>query len=195
MKHITKQSILLFVCKTGVKVNGFVCKGYITAEDFFFAGLAKAGQINSSVGSIGTAANVMKIPGLNALGLSMSRIDYAPGGLNPPHTHPRASEIVFVLEGELEMGFITTSNVLISKKIKQGQIFVFPKGLIHYQKNNGNVPAAVIAAFNSQYPGVQPIGPSLFAASPPVPDYVLAKALQIDNTEVEKFKTKFAPKK
>ncbi|WZZ19648.1 hypothetical protein YC2023_112737 [Brassica napus] len=37
-----------------------------------------------------------KIPGLNTLSVSLARIDYAPGGLNPPHTHPRTTE------GELE---------------------------------------------------------------------------------------------
>ncbi|XP_048596561.1 germin-like protein subfamily 2 member 2 [Brassica napus] len=45
-----------------------------------------------------------KIPGLNTLSVSLARIDYAPGGLNPPHTHPRTTE------GELEVGFITTKN-------------------------------------------------------------------------------------
>jgi hypothetical protein len=29
---------------------------------------------------------------------------------------------------------------------------VFPKGLVHFQKNNANVPAAVLSAFNSQLP-------------------------------------------
>jgi len=36
--------------------------------------------------------------------VSLSRIDYAPGGLNPPHTHPRATELVFVLYGTLDVG-------------------------------------------------------------------------------------------
>lgn len=136
-----------------------------------------------------------KVPGLNTLGVSLSRIDYAPGGLNPPHTHPRATEIVFVLEGQLDVGFITTSNLLISKSIKKGEIFVFPKGLVHYQKNNGKVPAAVISAFNSQLPGTQSIAVTLFAAFPPVPDNVLTKAFQIGTKEVEKIKSRLVTKK
>ncbi|KAL2536901.1 Germin-like protein subfamily 2 member 4 [Forsythia ovata] len=177
-----------------VKVNGFACKSNATAEDFFFAGIAKAGATNNSVGSLVTGANVQKIPGLNTLGVSLSRIDYAPGGLNPPHTHPRATEIVFVLKGELNVGFITTANVLYSKSIKKGEVFVFPKGLVHFQKNNGKVPAAVIAAFNSQLPGTQSIAATLFAASPPVPDNVLTKAFQVGTKEIEKIKSRFAPK-
>jgi quercetin dioxygenase-like cupin family protein len=182
----------------GIKVNGFACKdeANVTAADFFFEGLGKAGVINNSVGSIVTAANVDKIPGLNTLGVSLARIDYAPGGgLNPPHTHPRATEIVFVLDGELDVGFITTANKLVSKTIKKGEIFVFPKALVHFQKNNGDKAAAVISAFNSQLPGTQSIAATLFTATPSVPDDVLTKAFQVGTKEIDKIKSKLAPKK
>lgn len=178
-----------------MKVNGYPCKSNVTADDFFFEGLAKAGATNNSAGSGVTGANVQKIPGLNTLGVSLARIDYAPGGLNPPHTHPRATEIVFVLEGKLDVGFITTANVLISKTIKKGDVFVFPKALVHFQKNNGKSKAAVIAAFNSQLPGTQSIAATLFAATPAVPTDVLAKAFRIGTKDIENIKTKFAPKK
>ena len=189
------QDVCVADLSSGVKVNGFTCKENVSAEDFFFVGLAKTGLTNNTFGSLVTAANVQKIPGLNTLGVSMSRIDYAPGGLNPPHTHPRATEMVFVLEGQLDVGFITTANVLISKTIKVGETFVFPKGLVHFQKNNGQVPAAVIAAFNSQLPGTQSIAATLFSAQPPVPDHVLTKAFQVGTKEVRKIKSRFAPKK
>lgn len=190
------QDLCVADLSVGLKVNGFACKEStkVNATDFFFAGLATAGSTNNTMGSLVTAANVQKIPGLNTLGVSLSRIDYAPGGLNPPHTHPRATEVVFVLEGELDVGFITTANVLISKTIKKGEIFVFPKGLVHFQKNNGADPAAVIAAFNSQFPGTQSIAATLFAATPPVPDHVLTTAFQIGTKVVEKIKTRLAPK-
>ncbi|KAK6916044.1 Cupin 1 [Dillenia turbinata] len=98
----------------------------------------------------------MQIPRLNIMGLSMVRIDYKPGGLNPRHTHSRGTKIIFVLEGELEVGFITTADVLITKTIKKGEIFMFLRGLIHFQKNNnGDKLATVIAAFNNQLPGTQ----------------------------------------
>ncbi|MBA0686070.1 hypothetical protein Goari_013691, partial [Gossypium aridum] len=63
----------------------------VTEVDFFFGGLANSAVINNLVGSVITTANVEKIPGLNTLGVSLARIDYQPDGLNPPHTHPRAS--------------------------------------------------------------------------------------------------------
>ncbi|KAF7126558.1 hypothetical protein RHSIM_Rhsim11G0109700 [Rhododendron simsii] len=175
-----------------VKMNGFACKASFSASDFFFAGLAMPKPANNMLGSTVTPANVMQIPGLNTLGVSMARVDFGPGGLNPPHTHPRATEILFVLYGELDVGFITTANVLVSMTIKQGDIFTFPKGLVHFQINNGSGPAAAIAAFDSQNPGVQAIATTLFAAMPPVSDSVLSKAFQISNQEVDAIKSKFA---
>ncbi|GAB4847775.1 Germin-like protein sub 2 member 4 [Ancistrocladus abbreviatus] len=191
------QDLCVADASSVVKVNGFTCKpiANVTAEDFFFAGIAKPGATNNTYGSLVTLANVDKIPGLNTLGVSMARIDYGPGGLNPPHTHPRATEMVFVLYGELDVGFITTSNMLFSKHIKEGETFVFPRGLVHFQKNNMDKPAAVISAFNGQLPGTQSIALTLFTSSPPVPENVLTQAFQIGTKEVEKIKSNLAPKK
>ncbi|XP_038877903.1 germin-like protein subfamily 2 member 4 [Benincasa hispida] len=200
--HASEPDALQDLCvaetSKGIKVNGFPCKEdtNITASDFFFAGLAKPAAINNSVGSAVTLANVDKIPGLNTLGISFARIDYSPdGGLNPPHIHPRATEIVFVLDGELDVGFITTANKLISKTIKKGEIFVFPKGLLHFQQNKKDKPASVIAAFNSQLPGTLSVAAALFSSSPPVDDGVLARTFQIGADEVGEIKSKIAPKK
>ncbi|KAG5525583.1 hypothetical protein RHGRI_032024 [Rhododendron griersonianum] len=171
-------------------MNGFACKANFSASDFSFAGLAIPQPTNNTLGSIVTFADVTQIPGLNTLGVSMARLDFAPGGLNQPHTHQRGSEVLFVLYGELDAGFITTDNVLVSKTIKQGEIFTFPRGLVHFQINNGRGPVAAIAAFNSQYPGRQDIATSLFAATPPIPDSVLSKAFQISYQEVDAIKSK-----
>ncbi|KAJ6775673.1 GERMIN-LIKE PROTEIN [Salix purpurea] len=159
------QDVCVADLSSGVKVNGFTCKENISAEDFFFVGLAKPGLTNNTFGSLVTAANVQKDPRTQHLG------------------------------GQLDVGFITTANVLISKTIKVGETFVFPKGLVHFQKNNGQVPAAVIAAFNSQLPGTQSIAATLFSAQPPVPDHVLTMAFQVGTKEVRKIKSRFAPKK
>ncbi|KAJ6384739.1 hypothetical protein OIU78_027931 [Salix suchowensis] len=43
--------------------------------------------------------------------------------------------------------------------------------------------------------GTQTIAATLFAAQPPVPDNVLTKAFQVGAKEVQKIKSKFAPKK
>ncbi|CAO2830453.1 unnamed protein product [Amaranthus hypochondriacus] len=191
------QDVCVADTTSGVKLNGFACKNAanITADDFFFSGISKPGLTNNTMGSLVTGANAEKIPGLNTLGVSMGRIDFGPGGLNPPHTHPRATEMIFVLYGELDVGFITTSNKLISKHIKIGETFVFPRGLVHFQKNNGKKPAAVVTAFNSQLPGTQSIAATLFTSTPPVPNNVLTMAFQVGTKQVEKIRAKLAPKK
>ncbi|MBC2899429.1 hypothetical protein CFC21_112269 [Triticum aestivum] len=78
-----------------VFVNGFACKDpkTVVVEDFLFSGLHMAGNMSNKQGSAVSAVNVAHIPGLNTLGISLARVDYAPYGQNPPHIHPRASEI------------------------------------------------------------------------------------------------------
>ena len=118
-----------------------------TPNDFFFSGLRLPGNTSNKLGSMVTPANVAQIPGLNTLGVSLARVDYAPYGLNPPHIHPRATEILTVLEGTLYVGFVTSNpeNRLISKVLYKGDVFVFPQGLIHFQLNVGTTNAVAIA--------------------------------------------------
>ncbi|KAJ6349401.1 hypothetical protein OIU77_006898 [Salix suchowensis] len=74
----------------GVFVNGKFCKDpkLVSENDFFFPGLNIPRNTSNPVGSTVTPVNVVQIPGLNTLGISLVRIDYAPyGGLNPP-PHP-----------------------------------------------------------------------------------------------------------
>ncbi|URE06161.1 germin-like protein [Musa troglodytarum] len=173
-----------------VLVNGFVCKDpmQVTAEDFFAMGLDKAGNTENKVGSMVTAVNVNKLAGLNTLGISMVRIDYAPRGLNPPHTHPRATEILTVIEGQLLVGFVTSNtdngNRLFTKMLKKGDVFVFPEGLIHFQFNPGHKTVA-IGALSSQNPGTITIANAVFGSKPPISDDVLAKAFQVDKKTVD----------
>jgi quercetin dioxygenase-like cupin family protein len=84
----------------------------VTANDFFSDVLSRPGNTGNPVGSAVTTANVEKVSGLNTLGVSTSRVDYAPWGVNPPHTHPRATEIIYVLEGSLDVAFVTTGGNL-----------------------------------------------------------------------------------
>jgi quercetin dioxygenase-like cupin family protein len=179
-----------------LRLNGFPCKRpeNVTADDFSSNVLATAGDTGNAAGSAVTAANVGKLPGLNTLGVSMARIDYAPWGVNPPHVHPRATEMILVLQGTLDVGFVTTVNRLYARTVSKGQAFVFPRGLVHYQRNNGNTSAVAVSAFNSQLPGTQSVAETLFGASPPVPTDVLARAFQIDGGLVQGIKSKFPPK-
>ena len=176
-----------------VTINGFACKRDASAHDFFFDGLVNPRSTDNIYKATVTLVMVQNFTGLNTMGMTLGRIDFAPGGLNPPHSHPRASEIFFLMEGKLDVAFITTDNKLYSKTVKSGEQFVFPRGLMHYQINNGKVPAVAFAIFNSQSPGVQRAATALFASSPSVPNPVLAKAFGIGINEVKKIKSRLAP--
>ncbi|TYH45801.1 hypothetical protein ES332_D11G291300v1 [Gossypium tomentosum] len=158
------------------------------------AGLNIPRNTSNPVGSTVTPVNVAQIPGLNTLGISLVRIDYAPnGGLNPPHTHPRATEILVVVEGTLYVGFVTsnTDNRLITKVLYPGDVFVFPIGLIHFQFNVGKTNAVAFAALSSQNPGVITVANAVFGSNPPINPDVLVKAFQLDKNVVKNLQSKF----
>ncbi|URE33573.1 porphobilinogen deaminase [Musa troglodytarum] len=180
---------------SNVFVNGFVCKDpkLVKAEDFFFSGLDEPRDTTNKVGSNVTLLNASRIPGLNTLGISMARVDYAPFGLNPPHIHPRATEIQTVLEGSLYVGFVTSNpdNRLVTKVVRKGDVFVFPQGLIHFQFNLGAKPAVAVSGLSSQNPGVITIANSVFGSKPAISDDILAKAFQVDKKIIDRIQAHF----
>ncbi|KAL6843376.1 hypothetical protein ACP4OV_027089 [Aristida adscensionis] len=181
-----------------VRVNGFVCKDPkdVKADDFFLAANLDKPR-DTTIGKVGsnvTLINAMRIPGLNTLGISLARIDYGPLGENPPHIHPRATEILTVLEGTLYVGFVTSNpnNTLFSRMLNKGDVFVFPEGLIHFQFNpRHDKPAVAIAALSSQNPGAITIANAVFGSKPPISDDILAKAFQVEKKTVDWLQAQF----
>ncbi|KAJ8770303.1 hypothetical protein K2173_013257 [Erythroxylum novogranatense] len=183
------QDYCVAIKESDVFLNGKFCKDpkLVKAEDFFFSGLNVPRNTENNVGLNVTLLNVDQIPGLNTLGISLARIDYAPnGGLNPPHTHPRGTEILLVMEGELFVGFVSSNpdNRFISKVLKAGDVFVFPIGLIHFQVNIAETSAVAIVGLSSQNPGVITVANAVFGSNPPVKPEVLSKAFQLDENVV-----------
>ena len=178
-----------------VFVNGKFCKDpkLATADDFFFSGLNIPRNTSNPVGSTVTPVNVAQIAGLNTLGVSLVRIDYAPYGQNAPHTHPRASEILVVQEGTLYVGFVTSNPEikLFTKILNKGDVFVFPIGLIHFQFNIGKTNAVAFAGLSSQNPGVITIANAVFGSDPPINPDFLARAFQLDQKVVKSLQAKF----
>jgi len=158
----------------------------VNASHFFSSELRVPGNTSNPIGFTVTIA---QIPGLNTLGLALGRGDYAPEGTSTLHTHPRATEITTVLEGSLIAGFVTSNpeNRLVWKVLQKGDVFVFPIGLVHFTFNGGNGPTATIAAFTSQSPGFIRVG-DLFATNPSIPDDILAKAFQVDESVIRKLR-------
>uniref|UniRef100_A0A0A9B9C7 Germin-like protein n=1 Tax=Arundo donax TaxID=35708 RepID=A0A0A9B9C7_ARUDO len=181
-----------------VRVNGFPCKDpmAVNSDDFFNPAMIidhPRDTMDSKVGSNVTNINVLNFPGLNTLGISLARIDYAPLGVNPPHIHPRATELLTVLEGTLYLGFVTSNpNKLFSKVVKKGDVFVFPKAMIHFQMNLAHdKPAAALSSLSSQNPGVITIANAVFGSQPPISDDVLARAFQVEKNLIDWLQSQF----
>ena len=175
-------------------MNGKFCKdpATVTADDFFFSGLNIPANTANKVGFNVTLVNVDMLPGLNTLGISLARLDFAPYGLDPPHTHPRASEILVVVEGTLLVGFVTSNpNKLFTKVLNKGDVFTFPIGLIHFQFNIGQTNAVAFAGLNSQNPEVITIANAVFGSNPPINSDVLIKAFQVDKNVVDYLQKQF----
>lgn len=107
-----------------------------------------------------------EFPMLNGQSVSYVILEFPAGSINPVHIHPRASELMFLVSGSLQVGFVDTSNNLYKQSLQIGDVFVFPKGLVHFQYNNDTKePALAISAFGSSNAGTQLIPTSVFNAS------------------------------
>jgi quercetin dioxygenase-like cupin family protein len=177
-------------------INGAVCKpiGEVSSTDFKSAVLKNVGNTSNPEKVAVTAANVATFPGVNTQGISMVRIDWAKGGINPPHVHPRATEILFLVEGSLYVGFIsTTNNTLFATYLQKGELFIFPRGLIHFQLNVGNSNAFAISALNSQNFGVSQVAAALFTPTN-LDEQVLTKGFRTTEDVVQTIQKGFQPK-
>jgi quercetin dioxygenase-like cupin family protein len=175
-----------------VRVNGVPCKdpAAVVPDDFFFAGADKPGGAASQ--RYGYSSLPVRIPGLNTLGVSHARVDVAPGGVFPPHYHPRAAETALVLEGSsLYFGFLDSGNRLFAKVLRKGDVFAVPQGLVHFVLNNGSAPAVLYATLSSQSPGMVLLADALFASASPLPEELLARTFLTDRQTVEEIRANF----
>lgn len=171
---------------------GYPCKPQksVTADDFFYDGLAKPGPEISPFNISVATAFVDDFPGVNGLDISGGRVDIGPGGVAPLHTHPEGTELLYVLEGTMVAGFISsTGNTVYMKKLNKGDLFVFPVGLLHFQYNSGTKTAVAIAAYSSPNPGVQIFDFTMFKST--LPTDVVSKITFLQPAEVKRLKKLF----
>ena len=182
--------------KSSLVINGLVCKApaMVTSDDFVFRGFRASADTNNplKIGIIPGFASV-NYPALNTQGLSLAKINYAKGGLVPPHTHPRASEVITVIKGEVHVGFVDTAGKLFSATLKKSDVFLFPKGLVHFQLNVGGGHAVTVSVLNAQNAGVQLMASALFGAQPEIKDEVLSRAFGIKDEMTKMIKKGFMP--
>ncbi|GFQ06052.1 germin-like protein subfamily 3 member 2 [Phtheirospermum japonicum] len=164
----------------------------VTPDDFIFSGIKSPGNF-SDLGLSATSVNPTTFPGLNTLGMSFVRADLNPGGINPPHFHPRATETIYVIQGKVYSGFVDSTNRAFAKVIEQGDVMVFPRGLVHFQMNVGKSPATVFGCFNSQNPGTMKIPNVMFGSG--IDDELLEKAFGLGLKQISKMRGRFLPRR
>lgn len=101
-----------------------------------------------------------------------------------PHSHPRASEILYVSKGVLIAGFIDTQNQLFQRTLGEGDVFVFPRGLLHYCLNSGFETATAFSVLNSQNPGLVRIADAMFGSE--VIKMLKLRLISISKLEVDR---------
>ncbi|KAI0650788.1 RmlC-like cupin [Trametes meyenii] len=136
-------------------------------SDFVFNFLnatATKGAGGSAVG-----ATVANFPALVNNGMAMTIGFLGPCGMNTPHTHPRATEILYVVNGNISSGLIAENGArFIFNTVPAGSAMLFPKGSIHFQQNEGCDPITFVAALNNEDPGVESIAQRYFGLPPDV---------------------------
>ncbi|KAK8956509.1 Germin-like protein 2-4 [Platanthera zijinensis] len=162
-----------------------------TAGDFIFSGAKFPGKPSPATGFAGLSVTPSIFPALHTLGMSFARADFEPGGVNPPHYHPRATETAMVVEGAIYSGFVDSGGALFAKVITKGEVMVFPRAMVHFQMNVGSSPAVIFGSFNSENPGVVRVPATIFGAG--IRKELLEKAFGLSREEIERLARRFGP--
>jgi oxalate decarboxylase/phosphoglucose isomerase-like protein (cupin superfamily) len=137
------------------RINSF------NSSDFKYDLLGNLAPGGAGSVSLMTLANV---PSLEFQGVSMALFNIEPCGLITPHLHPRATEILYNINGSnFLVYFVAESGAnLVANNLTAGQAAFFPQGSIHFQQNLACETILVVAALNDEDPGLTPIGPVFF---------------------------------
>jgi len=120
--------------------------------DFVFNFLNATATKGAGGNTIG--ANVANFPVLTNQGLAMTVGNLDACGMNTPHTHPRATEMLYLVNGTLQTGMLDENGArFVYNTINNGSAAVFLKGSIHYQLNWGCEPVQFVAVLNHEDPG------------------------------------------
>lgn len=167
---------------------GYPCKkeAALTVDDFVFSGLAKAANTTNIINAAVTPAFDAQFPAVNGLGISIARLDLAPGGVIPLHVHPNGNEVLVVTQGSIAAGFVSSSNAVYYKTLHKGDVMIFPQGLLHFQINAGGRSAVALVSFSSPNPGLQITSIALFGSS--FPSKLVSGTTFLSPAEVKRLK-------
>ncbi|KAK3422139.1 germin-like protein 9-3 [Eucalyptus grandis] len=160
-------------------LTDFVVPQNVTPDGnfFTFTGLRAVLPLDAPTAFKLTKVSQAEFPALDGQSVSIAVLEYSALSLNPLHTHPRASELLFLIHGSLEVGLVDTTNKLFTQTLQAGDMFIFPKGLVHYQYNaNATDYAVAISAFGSANAGTVSLPTTLFSTN--INSRILAKSFK-----------------
>ncbi|KAJ7485685.1 RmlC-like cupin [Mycena latifolia] len=127
------------------------------------------GGITTGAGGHTVAATSANFPAVVGNGIAMTIGFLGPCSVNTPHTHPRATEINFSVNGTLRTGTLEENGArFVVNELPPGSMTLFPQGAIHFEMNEGCDPAMFVAAFNSEDPGVLQVAQRFFGLPPDI---------------------------
>ncbi|ONI22155.1 hypothetical protein PRUPE_2G110800 [Prunus persica] len=179
LNHLYLQSLIILVLALASDpdiISDFIVppnfNGMIDGSLFTFTGFR--GIFDQAPKTFkGSKASLVEIPALNGQSVSYAVLQFPPNTLFPPHTRPDATGLLFLVDGSLEL--------------QTGDLFIFPKGLVHYQYNSDpQLPATAIAAFGSASARAVTVPPAVFTTG--IDDAILAKSFNTDVGTTEKIK-------
>lgn len=133
-------------------------------SDFVFDFTDPALKAVKGAGGKLVSANVGNFAALVGNGLAMTVGYMEPCGINSPHTHPRATEVLLLLNGTISAGFLTENGSrFVMNDVHELSAMVFPAGSVHFQANYGCEPVRFVAALSNEDPGTLQIAQRYFA--------------------------------
>ena len=109
-------------------------------------------------------ANAATFPAAVGNGQTMATINLGPCSMLPPHYHPRASNFVVGVTGNVTTYMIQENSArLVTETLSPGKMTIFPQASVHSMVNNDcSANAQLISALSSEDAGTHNIANALF---------------------------------
>ncbi|KAJ7656259.1 RmlC-like cupin domain-containing protein [Mycena polygramma] len=148
----------------------------LSDQQFVFDFLNPPGGVTTGAAGHTVTATSGTFPAVVGNGVAMTVGFLGPCGINTPHTHPRATEINFSVNGTLRTGMLSENGArFVVNSLPPGSMTVFPQGAIHFEMNDGCEPAMFVAAFNGEDPGVLSIAQRFFGLPVDIVDVTMGE--------------------
>jgi hypothetical protein len=83
-------------------------------------------------------ANAATFPALTGLGMTLAMLNLGPCAMLPPHSHPRATNVVVAVQGNTTTWMVNENGVdVVQAVLTPGLMTIFPQGSLHSMQNQG----------------------------------------------------------